>query len=351
MNIVECQLFEVEPSLVFESLDIRSINTENISNFPSEEFGEFMKLIIKWNLSDTCSGDILRFLNKVSRDDTILPTSIQQGKQLLDKIMVPYISFKKVPIMEYEEETYYLNYRPIFDCIKELLTNKDILNHCVFEFTPLYYEEQRIYNEQFNGEWWENVQKTIPSQANVLSIMLYSDATTCDQLGKTNEHPVYLTLGNIPSWRRNKPDAKVLLAYLPIIKPKSATQKNSSDFLFSKRFAYQHSWDVILKPILDYKDNGFDLQTNNGDIWCYPFVSVFLGDIPEHSLLTLTYNSVNCKCPCHGCMVSVNKMNDIKLNDNQIISRTPEQMKIIINQGLTKQHSIYNMENIFWKYP
>ncbi|KAF0554951.1 zn-finger domain-containing protein [Gigaspora margarita] len=76
IRIVECQLFEVEPSLVFESLNGRL--TENVSNFPSEEF--------------------------VSCDNTILPTSIQQRKQFLDQIMVPHISFKRVSIVDYEEK-------------------------------------------------------------------------------------------------------------------------------------------------------------------------------------------------------------------------------------------------------
>jgi len=47
--------------------------------------------------------------------------------------------------------------------------------------------------------------------------MLYSDATLCDNLGKIQQHPVFLTLGNIPSWQRNKKDAKVLLGYMPIL--------------------------------------------------------------------------------------------------------------------------------------
>src|SRR2546425_9498896 len=69
-------------------------------------------------------------------------------------------------------------------------------------------------------------QRSINENAKVLSIIIYSDATTCDILGKKSEHPVFLTLGNIPSWRRNKPDAKALLAYLPKINQND--QKNAA---------------------------------------------------------------------------------------------------------------------------
>ena len=310
-----------------------------------------MKLLVKWNLSDACSSEILQFSKKISRDDVILPTSVKQGRQFLDQITVPHISFKKVPIMWYNEEIYYLYYRQIFDAIKELLGNKDIFEYCIFKFMPLYYQGQRIYNEQYNGKWWERTQKTLPDGANILSIILYSDATTCDHLGKSSEHPVYLTLGNIPNWRRNKPDAKVLLGYLPLLKAKTISQKKSSSFLLAKRSLYHHAINILMLPLLDYKDNGFNLQTNNGELWCYPFISILLGDLLENAALTLTFNSVNCKCPCHKCLVSVDELNNLKLKDSQIKLRTPEAMKDIIDQDLAQQHSLYNMENIFWKYP
>ena len=54
--------------------------------------------------------------------------------------------------------------------------------------------------------------------AKILLIILYSDATNCDKLSKSQLHPIYMSLENIPTWRRNKQDAKQLLSYLPIIK-------------------------------------------------------------------------------------------------------------------------------------
>ncbi|EXX62937.1 hypothetical protein RirG_157060 [Rhizophagus irregularis DAOM 197198w] len=131
---IEYSLIDVEPILTFESLDIR---VTNIPEFPSEEFGNFMELLTKWNLSDACGNDILKFSKKICRDNVILPTSVKKGRQLLDQIVVPHISFKKAPIMTYKQETYYLHYRPIFDVIKELLSNKDIFAHCTFKFTLL----------------------------------------------------------------------------------------------------------------------------------------------------------------------------------------------------------------------
>src|ERR1700733_7710236 len=145
---IEYSLIDIESMSIFESLDIRSSTTNSRPELPSEEFGDFMELFTRWNLSDACGSDILKFSRKISRDDVRLPTSVKQGHQVIDQINVSHISFKKVPIMIYKEETCYLHYRLIFDVIKEVLSNKDIFDNCTFEFTPLDLEGQRIYHEQ-----------------------------------------------------------------------------------------------------------------------------------------------------------------------------------------------------------
>jgi hypothetical protein len=130
-----------------------SDNTSDKSSFLSKEFRKFMNLIVKWNLSDACSNELLQFSKSIAREDVILPTSVKQGRKSLDQLTELHISFKKVPIMQYNEETYHLHYRQIFDAIKELLINNDIFDHCIFKFTPLNYKGQRIYSEQYNSKW------------------------------------------------------------------------------------------------------------------------------------------------------------------------------------------------------
>jgi hypothetical protein len=345
----EYTLFDVEPIPIFNTLNISSMTDK--PEFPSEEFGDFMELVTKWNLSDACASDILKFSRKICRDDVTLPTSVKQGRQLIDQLNISHISFEKVPIMTYKEEIYYLRYRPIFDVIKELLSNNEIIDKCIFEFNSLYHENQRVYHEQYNGEWWERVQNSLPRDAKVLSIILYSDATICDHLGKSSEHPIYLTLGNIPSWIRNKPDAKVLLGYLPQLKAKTITQKRSKSFQLAKRKLYQYSLKILTRSLLDYKSDGFDLKINNDILWCFPFISVMLGDLPENAAITLTFNSVNCNHPCHNCLIEGNNLNDMELPDDQIILRTPDTMKAFVEQGVAQQYSVHDMMNIFWRYP
>ena len=81
------------------------------------------------------------------------------------------------------------------------------------------------------------------------------------------------------------------------------------------------------------------------------FISALLEDLPESAALTLTFNSVNCKYLCHKCLTEVDDLNNTKLNNNQLILRTPETMKTVINDNCANQYSIHSMENIFWKHP
>ena len=108
----------------------------------------------------------------------------------------------------------------------------------------------------------------MPISASLLSIILYSDVTTTDTLEKSQLHPIYLSLGNIPIWRRNKPDAKQLLGYLPIL-------ENANKNIVRKTF--HKSLQHLLKPIT-LLQNGVDLFVNTNKIWFYPRVSTIIAD-------------------------------------------------------------------------
>ena len=60
--------------------------------------------------------------------------------------------------------------------------------------------------------------------------MLYSDATTLDHFGKSSRHPIFVTIGNIPSYLRNKPEAKALVGIIPILEG-SKQQKKPKNFV------------------------------------------------------------------------------------------------------------------------
>jgi Plavaka transposase len=181
----------------------------------------------------------------------------------------------------------------------------------------------------------------LPYGAKLLSIILYSDATTTDVLGKNQLHPIYMSIGNIPTWRRNKPDAKQLLAYLPILK--SNLSKNLSRETFHK--SIQH----LLEPISS--DNSLELTINNETFWFYPRVSVIIADWPEAATFCLTYKSSNSNFPCHFCMVRKNDLSNIDLRSSDIRPRTHEAMRKHFDENTGRDASIESVPNFFWKLP
>src|SRR5256884_6245431 len=117
--------------------------------------------------------------------------------------------------------------------------------------------------------WWKNTEGSLPTGAKLLSLILYSDATTTDMLGKSQLHPIYLSIGNIPTWCRNKPDAKQLLGYLPILEAVSSIDKKSFIYKNLVRKTFYKSLRHLLEPIILLEDS-VDLSVSNEIIWFYP---------------------------------------------------------------------------------
>src|SRR5277367_2234663 len=110
---------------------------------------------------------------------------------------------------------------------------------------------------------------------------------TCDHLGKTSEHPIYISLGNIPNWLRNKPYAKVLVGYLPKLKAKDNNTRNSKFFRKLQRRVLQRCLQILLSPILNKNDMYFVVKN---EIHAFtPKISAILADMAEAGAFTATY--------------------------------------------------------------
>ncbi|RHZ85961.1 hypothetical protein Glove_58g88 [Diversispora epigaea] len=220
-----------------------------INEFPNEAYADLMTLVTKHNLNNKAGNAIIKFFNKHSNVSVSpLPKNIVVGRRYMDK-MNSQLSYHKHSILSHNNVEYFIHYCPIVNCIENLLSNPEITKHFSYDYEDLTVEKS--YGEQFTGNWWKSVNASIPSVAKVLSIILYSDATTLDTLGKSSLHPIYISLGNIPTWRRNKEDAKQLLGYLPIISAKDETEKKSSEFKILVRKTFHNSIKFLLEPLFE----------------------------------------------------------------------------------------------------
>jgi hypothetical protein len=62
---------------------------------------------------------------------------------------------------------------------------------------------------------------------------------------------------------------------------------------------------------------------------------------------TNVYQLSTSKRPCSICLVSKNNLNNTELSD--IIPRTPQNMKQVIDNDQAHENSIHTKSNIFWK--
>ena len=220
-------------------------NTE----WPNDIYREFMEIVMEYQLSNSCGDRLIKLINNShNSDENLLPINTKEGWKFLDFNEFPYMKFKTVSITNFEGRDYNFYYQLIIHGIKVLLLQSDINEEFVLKYRNT---SIRTYGEQFESDWWNIMESKIPIDNYLLSIILYADSTTCDHLGKTSEHPIYISLGNIPSWQRNKLNFKVLVSYLPKLKVKDNTMKNSESFQKLQRQVFQRCLQILLSPILN----------------------------------------------------------------------------------------------------
>ncbi|RHZ87458.1 hypothetical protein Glove_34g80 [Diversispora epigaea] len=207
-------------------------------------------------------------------------------------------------------------------------------------------EDEKSYGEQNSGNWWKRAERSISNHANILSIILYSDATTTDTLGKSSLHPIYVSLGNIPTWRRNKEDAKQLLGYLPILSAKNEKEKKSSEFRELARETFHNSIKFLLDPL--FQGDGVDFNIYDKDIWFFPRISTIICDWPEACTFSLTYKSANLNYPCHFCLVQREDLIDIR---KEVILRNHVNMKEYFDSNTSNLAGLEQVNNYFWSIP
>ncbi|GET03898.1 hypothetical protein GLOIN_2v1783703 [Rhizophagus clarus] len=288
----------------------KNLNTKTCTEFPNDAYKDLMLLVTKYKINNKGGNEIIRFFNKHSNlTESPLPKNIEQGRAFMNNMKFSNLEFSKVLITKHEDKDYFLYYQNLIQCIKNILTVPDITQNFALSYE----------NYEYNRE----------------------NATTTDTLGKSQLHPIYITLGNIPIWRRNKQDAKQLLGYLPILE---AANKDLVRDTFHKSLRH------LLEPIILLKD-GIDLFINNENTWFYPRVSTIIADWPEAASFCLVYKSSNSNLPCHSCLVKRENLANIDLSVNDVILRTHDEMRKHFENDTQRSVCIESVHNFFWDLP
>ncbi|GBC52348.2 hypothetical protein GLOIN_2v1486846 [Rhizophagus irregularis DAOM 181602=DAOM 197198] len=250
----------------------------------------------------------------------------------------------------YNNQQYVLRHRNIIACIKEML-NGEYGDTCQF-----FYKEEfdksgnQLYSDPYTADWFKQTQYSIKnSKSGIIGLILYSDATICDILGKNQKHLIFVSLSNFPNNVRNKEKAKVLLGYIPII-------NNANVELYLQN--YHKSIEILLHPLLSQYNSEAWITVNGEPKHFYIFLSYGISDMKEANNACATYQSYNALFPCHSCLVPREYLSSIDHNlifserftcdiktyfmDNSLQAKN-------LNNELHKL-SLHPIKNAFWNH-
>ena len=106
-----------------------------IKEFPNEAYADLITLVTKHNLSNKAGNSIIKFFNRHSDlSRSSLPKNIETGQKFMDKMNISQLSYSKHCILVHNNREYFINYRPIKNCIDILLSNPEILQHFIFKY-------------------------------------------------------------------------------------------------------------------------------------------------------------------------------------------------------------------------
>src|SRR5436190_9715687 len=90
--------------------------------FPNEAYKDLMLLVTNNKLNDKAGNAIIRFFNKHSTlPKSPLPKNIKKGREFMNKMNYPNLTFNKICITYYNGKEYFLHYQNLINCIKNIL--------------------------------------------------------------------------------------------------------------------------------------------------------------------------------------------------------------------------------------
>jgi hypothetical protein len=118
----------LENSDLNEESEIEMI--EMNTSYPNEAYSDLMTLVTNHKLSNATGNAIIKFFNKHANLSTSpLPKSIEKGREYMDKMNIPNLTYNKTCVIKYNDKEYYLHHRSLINCVKHILSTPDILNY------------------------------------------------------------------------------------------------------------------------------------------------------------------------------------------------------------------------------
>ena len=137
-------------------------------------------------------------------------------------------------------------------------------------------------------------------------------------MGKSSGHLIFLSLSNIPNSHRNKPEAKALIGYLPIIKAKNSISRYSDSLRKLQREIFHKCLEILLTSIANKPELNFVVHDNI--VTFVLRISIIIADMLEANMIANIYHPSKSKRPCGLCLVYKDNLNNT--NQLDIMPRT-----------------------------
>lgn len=89
-------------------------------------------------------------------------------------------------------------YRPLVPLLKAVVSDENALGRMKFDYYSTVVNDMNVYDHPCSTERWKDIVDRLPQfeePVRVLGVILYSDATTCSNIGGRSEWPIYASLG------------------------------------------------------------------------------------------------------------------------------------------------------------
>ena len=270
--------------------------------------------------SGVSDADVGRYLaTGMANRKTGITTKERYNKNLDDMIKLPEFKPKiQVQCGPRITDTGFIYYRDIKECAKELIGRRYLKDFMAYE--PVRYrnaEGGRIYTELHTANWWWRQQSRVSKGSTIVPLIFSSDGTHLTTYsGDKKAWPVYMTIGNIHSEVRGKPNmcAQVLVGHLPVPKKMTKIRGSANTDQLNRgwvRDSLQRAMDLLMAPVrrrVDEDPNEF-IQTSEEDEWrcadgiyrrCVPLVAYWCADHMEYvTMMGIKTNA------CPKCSVGV----------------------------------------------
>src|SRR5205809_7106570 len=120
---LETEIFE--EILFFDKFKFKNdLEIEDLKKpeFPNEAYKDLMLLVTDHKLNNKAGNAVIRFFNKhLTLLKSPLPKNIKNGREFMNKMNNPNITFNKICITYYNGKEYFLHYQNLIHCIKNIL--------------------------------------------------------------------------------------------------------------------------------------------------------------------------------------------------------------------------------------